>query len=186
MQYGGIMLTADHALAAAVTPRIFRIAAEDDVAVALEPLAAGDQVFVDSQTVTLRDAVPAGHKFALHDIAQGAPVLRYRARIGLATRAIATGEHVHSHNLATALAGEADYTFTAPAPVTATQRSPRTFQGHARPDGSVGTRNELWILPTVGCVGRLGERLAQRGNAMVAAMPQAQGRIDGVHAFNHP
>lgn len=186
MQYGATMPTVDQTLAAAITPRIFRVSAEDDVAVALEPLEAGDQVVVDTQTVTLRDAVPAGHKFALHDIAHGAPVLRYRARIGLATRAIATGEHVHSHNLATALAGEAAYSFTAPAPVTSAQGSTRTFHGYARPDGSVGTRNELWILPTVGCVGRLGERLAQRGNAMIAAMPQAQGRIDGVHAFNHP
>jgi hypothetical protein len=59
-----------------------------------------------------------------------------------------------------------------------------TFLGHVRPDGSVGTRNEVWILPTVGCVGRLGERLAQRGQAMIAALPDAQ--IDGVHAFNHP
>ncbi|MCY1673020.1 altronate dehydratase family protein [Novosphingobium sp. SL115] len=170
----------------ATTPRIFRIAAQDDVAVALEPLTAGEQVHVDGASVILRDDVPAGHKFALRDLTQGAPVLRYRARIGLATRAIATGEHVHSHNLATALAGEADYSFTAAAAAAPVQVSARTFRGFVRPDGSVGTRNELWILPTVGCVGRLGERLAQRGNAMIAAMPQAQGRIDGVHAFNHP
>jgi hypothetical protein len=61
--------------------------------------------------------------------------------------------------------------------------------GFARADGSVGTRNEVWILPTVGCVGRLGERLAQRGTAMVDLMRRTSLpglSIDGVHAFNHP
>lgn len=180
------MPTADMTIATSANPRAFRIADEDDVAVALEPLAAGETVPVSGRNVTLRDAVPAGHKFALRDLAAGAPVLRYRARIGIATQPIGIGEHVHSHNLATALAGEAAYSFTAPAPVVPPQESTRTFQGFARADGSVGTRNELWILPTVGCVGRLGERLAQRGNAMAAAITQAHGRIDGVHAFNHP
>lgn len=161
--------------------RVLRVAAEDDVAVALAPIAAGETVRIDGVDIVLRDAVPAGHKFALHAITAGAPVHRYRAPIGLATRGIAAGEHVHSHNVRTALSGELDYRFATAAERRLSDRwAGKGFRGYRRADGSVGTRNELWILPTVGCVGRLGERLAR------AAEARAAGRIDGVHAFNHP
>lgn len=170
--------------AANTAPVAIRTSLEDDVAVALRPLEAGEDVRVGDVTVHLRDAVGAGHKFAVVPIAAGAPVRRYRAPIGLATRDIAVGEHVHVHNVKTALAGERTYAFAgaqsepaAPAPADAPAR---TFRGYVRPDGSVGTRNEIWILPTVGCVGRLGERLAQRGNAIGAP------GVDAVNAFNHP
>lgn len=161
--------------------KIVRVAVEDDVAVTLTDVAAGAVVAVGDDRIVVRDAVPAGHKFAVRAITAGAPVLRYRAPIGVASRDIAIGEHVHSHNVHTALSGELDYRFDAPA----TRRlsdaySTKTFRGYRRADGAVGTRNELWILPTVGCVGRLGERLATASHA------RAAGRIDGVHAFNHP
>lgn len=163
-------------------PRVLRVAAEDDVAVALEPLAAGEAVDVDGQAVVIVDPVPAGHKFALRAVSICERVHRYRAPIGVATRAIARGEHVHSHNLSTALSGELDYRFVgvAKGEAAALPLSERSFRGYRRADGSVGTRNELWILPTVGCVGRLGERLAREGEGVAG---QA---IDGVHAFNHP
>lgn len=168
--------------AQAAIPQFFRVAQEDDVAVALTALDSGQSVEIDGQAITLRDAIPRGHKFALHPIAAGERVHRYRAPIGLATAPIATGEHVHSHNLRTGLSGEVTYTASdhpaarhATAPVVK-----RTFEGYLRPDGRVGTRNEIWILPTVGCVGRLGERLASKGEALFA------GRIDGINAFNHP
>ncbi|MET3471247.1 altronate hydrolase [Novosphingobium sp. 1529] len=166
-------------------PDALKIAPNDDVAVALQPLAAGQQVMIEGSAITLRQAIPAGHKFALAALAPGAAVHRYGARIGLATAPIAPGDHVHSHNVKTALGGELAYAFAAPAaPRAAHDGQTPHFMGYARADGRVGTRNEVWILPTVGCVGRLGERLAQRGQAMVAAMPGAA--IDGVHAFNHP
>jgi altronate hydrolase len=158
-----------------------QIANEDDVAVALHPLQAGQDVRVGAHVVTLMQDIPAGHKFALTPIKAGAAVRRYRAPIGIAQTDIAVGEHVHSHNLHTALAGERAYAFTRGIAAEAQVDEPaRQFMGYRRADGSVGTRNELWILPTVGCVGRLGERLAVSGNRMAAE------RIDGVHAFNHP
>jgi altronate hydrolase len=158
-----------------------QIADEDDVAVALHPLEAGQDVRVGAHVVTLTQDIPAGHKFALTPIKAGAAVRRYRAPIGIAQTDIAVGEHVHSHNLHTALAGERAYAFTGgKAAAAQVDEAARQFMGYRRADSSVGTRNELWILPTVGCVGRLGERLAVSGNRMAA------GRIDGVHAFNHP
>ncbi|MFC3213336.1 UxaA family hydrolase [Novosphingobium panipatense] len=159
---------------------VMKIGAEDDVAVALQPLEAGVDVKVDGEAIRLREAIPAGHKFAVAPIAAGAPVRRYRAPIGLARCDIAVGEHVHTHNVRTALSGEQAYAFTGSPPRVEATASSRTFRGYIRADGSVGTRNELWILPTVGCVGRLGERLAARAN-----LKQAPG-VDGVHAFNHP
>ncbi|MEE4454623.1 altronate dehydratase family protein [Novosphingobium resinovorum] len=159
---------------------VMRIAPEDHVAVALEPLEAGIDVVVDGQVVRLRDAIPAGHKFAVAAVTAGDPVRRYRAPIGLATRDIAVGEHVHVHNVRTALSGEKAYAFAGARAEAGPEGSARTFRGYVRPDGSVGTRNELWILPTVGCVGRLGERLAAKGNLMAGE------GVDGVHAFNHP
>ena len=107
--------------------RVVRVAAEDDVAVALAPIAAGERVRVDGAEVVVRDAIPAGHKFALRAVAAGAPVHRYRAPIGLATRDIAIGEHVHSHNVRTGLSGELDYRFTAPA----TRRLSDTYSGRS-------------------------------------------------------
>ncbi|MYM00102.1 altronate dehydratase [Novosphingobium sp. FGD1] len=157
-----------------------RTSEEDDVAVALRPLDPGAEVAVGGQAIRLLEPIPAGHKFAVAAIRAGQPVRRYRAPIGVAIQDIAVGEHVHVHNVRTALAGEKVYAFTGAGAETARERSTRTFKGYVRPDGSVGTRNELWILPTVGCVGRLGERLALHANGMAG-----QG-VDGVHAFNHP
>jgi altronate hydrolase len=160
----------------------FRVAQEDDVAVALAPLEPGDVVTVDGQAITLRDAIARGHKFALHTIPAGQKVLRYRAPIGLASQSIAAGEHVHTHNVRTQLSGELAYRAPdhAPATMAKAPQEARSFEGYRRADGRVGTRNEIWIVPTVGCVGRLGERLAR------AAEGEAHGRIDGIAAFNHP
>ncbi|WP_260929762.1 UxaA family hydrolase [Novosphingobium sp. 9] len=167
----------------ATIPEALRIAESDDVAVALKPLEKGQRTTCSDTSLILRDDIPAGHKFAVRAIEPGEAVHRYRAPIGTATRPIAAGEHVHSHNLATALRGEQGYVFTASAAPLSPSSDPTSgFAGYHRADGSVGTRNEVWILPTVGCVGRLGERLAARGNLLCAGMPQ----IDGVHAFNHP
>ena len=81
-------------------PRILRIAAEDNVGVALAALAVGETVVVDGRQVALAAPVPSGHKLALCAIAAGQKVIKYGAPIGSATRDIAPGDHVHSHNLA--------------------------------------------------------------------------------------
>lgn len=77
--------------------------ADDDVAVALRDLAVGESVRVrregDMAAINVRDAIPLGHKLALHDLAQGHAIRKYGEAIGAATRAIAEGEHVHVHNL---------------------------------------------------------------------------------------
>jgi len=149
----------------------------DDVATLLEDAGVGAQ----AAGVTLSEAVERGHKVARRAIAAGAPVRKFGYPIGRATRAIAAGEHVHAHNVATALGGTGAYRY-APAAVPAAATCPPVpaFHGYVRSDGRVGTRNEIWVLPTVGCVARTAERIAARAAAMLGD------RVDGVHAFTHP
>lgn len=157
-------------------PAFHRIHADDDVAVALRDAAAGETI----AGVSARTAIARGHKLALRPVAEGAPVRKYGFPIGLATQAIAPGHHVHSHNLATGLAGELDYRFDAAAALPAPIDDGRRFMGYRRADGRVGTRNEIWILVTVGCVAETARRIAAEAHQAF------RGRVDGVHAFTHP
>jgi altronate hydrolase len=147
----------------------------DDVAVALRPIATGETV----DGITARADIPAGHKLARHAVAKGEEVRKYGWPIGRATADIAPGDHVHVHNVATALSTREDYAWrpTAPEPL---PRTEATFQGYRRKNGRVGTRNEIWILCTVGCVARTAQRIAERANRAFA------GRVDGVYALTHP
>lgn len=155
--------------------RFLRIHDRDNVAVAVTALQKGETAL----GVTLQADIPAGHKFALTPIAEGEDVIKYAAPIGHATADIAPGDWVHTHNVKTNLSGTLEYTYT-PQPVA--QEAPRraAFMGYRRADGRVGTRNELWIIPTVGCVNAAAQALARRANEAFA------GRVEGVHCFTHP
>lgn len=161
--------------------QVVKVHSRDSVAVALAPLDAGRTIDVGGLSVTLRQDIPSGHKFALMDIAEGDEVLRYGFPFGRATAPIAPGEHVHSHNVRTALGLGGDYRFGAGEAIeAAAPPAPRTFQGYRRADGTVGTRNEIWIIPTVGCVGKTAERLATMASS---DLPPG---LDGVLALPHP
>jgi altronate hydrolase len=161
-------------------PAAFRITPRDDVAIALRDLHAGERVTVADVSITVRDAIPKGHKFALREIAASQPVCKFGWPIGSATANIPTGAHVHTHNVTTRLAGLDQYRYepTQRSEVSATP-APTTFMGYRRANGRVGTRNEIWVLCTVGCVGRTAERIARLASSRFA------GRVDGVHAFPH-
>ena len=155
--------------------KFIKITDRDNVAVALEPIQAGECIL----GVTLTEDVPAGHKFALCDIAEGENVVKYAFPIGHATKPIEKGTWVHTHNVKTNLSGLLEYTYN-PHPCAVEKDREATFEGYVREDGRVGIRNEVWIVNTVGCVNGTSktlERLAQ----------QAYGdRVDGVHCFVHP
>ncbi|WP_203310871.1 MULTISPECIES: UxaA family hydrolase [Sphingomonas] len=160
--------------------RALRVAPEDTVATMLDDGAAGEIVSVDGGSIALAEDVGRGHKVALVPIAANAAVLKYGSPIGRATQPIAAGRHVHSHNLATLLDATLDYRF-APQPPAALPSAPEaSFLGYPRADGRVATRNEIWILPTVGCVARTAARIAAH------AAPMVEGLVDGVHVFAHP
>ncbi|WP_373458652.1 UxaA family hydrolase [Sphingomonas faeni] len=142
----------------------------------IEDARAGESV----EGIVLRQDVGRGHKVALVDIPADAAIVKFGFPIGLATRAIGAGEHVHSDNLETSLAGTQSYAYTPVAAARPMLASRQTFEGYVRPDGSVGTRNEIWILPTVGCVARTAERIATKAAMLLG------NEVDGVHAFTHP
>lgn len=156
-----------------------RISPADNVAVALVELSPSSLAL----GVAIIDEIPAGHKFALRDIAAGADVVKYGCPIGSARAAIRAGEWVHTHNVKTKLADEIEYSYapSAPAKLPAADPSLR-FDGFLREDGRAGIRNELWIIPTVGCVNKMAERLASEASA---SLPPGCG-VDGVYAFTHP
>jgi altronate hydrolase len=135
-------------------------------------------VTIAGSTLTVADPIATGHKIALTPIAAGDDVRRYGWPIGRATQAIAAGSHVHSHNLVTKLSGEEPYRYDPTPMVAPAIGQAHGFRGYVRGDGSVGTRNQIWVIPTVGCVGRTAQRVA-----MAAA--KASG-IDDVLAFAHP
>ena len=114
----------------------------------------------------VRVELSTGHKHALVPIAKGEHVIKYGFPIGHATCDIAAGEWVHSHNLATNLSGTLEYTYTPiPSPMPGTEGTD-TFMGYLRPDGSVGIRNEVWIVNTVGCVNNTARILAEKTGAL--------------------
>ncbi len=154
---------------------------DDSVAVLVRARSAGDVVQLQEQQVTLRQDVPAGHKLARRAHAVGEVVVKYGMPIGAATAPIAVGDWVHSHNLSTRLSGAEQYAFSAAARVPQHDNtSTLTFDGYVRANGSVGTRNEVWIINTVGCVNTAAERIAQQARLRFA------NECDGVHAFAHP
>jgi altronate hydrolase len=157
-----------------------RIHAHDHVATLLEPVRAGDSVAADGISVIANTDIPKGHKIALADIAEGAEVVKFGFPIGRATASIRTGDHVHVHNLATGLSGTLDYGYHPADRPRSAAPAERSFLGYVREDGRVGTRNEIWILPSVGCVGRTAERIAAEAGRRHAD------EVDGVHAFPHP
>ncbi|WP_164101308.1 UxaA family hydrolase [Candidatus Laterigemmans baculatus] len=160
-------------------PAWLQIHPADNVIVAIDAIPAG----VEVNGVTTRQPIPAGHKIALRPIETGEHVFKYGFSIGAATRPISSGDHVHSHNLHSALDTNLEYEWRGPAPAGAAAAKPkvRQFQGFRRSDGRVATRNEIWIITTVGCVNMTAARIAER-----ARMEFAGRGIDGVYSFPHP
>ncbi|WP_033074461.1 UxaA family hydrolase [Sphingopyxis sp. MWB1] len=153
---------------------------QDNVAVLLEAVAADETVRLPGFDLTARQAIAPGHKIALSAIAAGEAIVKYGAPIGRATSVISPGEHVHSHNLVSTLKGDAPYVYAPQSRAMAFDAGERHFRGYRRADGRAATRNEIWILPTVGCVGTLAERVAR------TAQRRHAGRVDGIFAFKHP
>lgn len=168
-----------------------KIADSDTVAVAINALSKGEVVEVGSQKITLLTDIPAGHKFALKDIAKDEPVIKYGYPIGKADVAIPMGSHVHATNISTLLTEQGEYIYDkqASASYQALAAEKRknwegkvpTIQAYKRPNGKVGIRNELWIIPTVGCVNKIAENLIAWATEAFASYD-----YDGIHVWAHP
>ena len=160
-----------------------KINENDKVVVALKTIPAGETITVDVQgekrQITALEEIPAGHKMAICDIPAGAEVIKYGYRIGNAKEDIRAGAWVHTHNLKTALGDLLEYQYE-PVEVEEKRTEDVMFMGFERPDGKVGVRNEIWIVPTVGCVNNVATAIARQANRFV------KGTVEEVIAFPHP
>ena len=141
-----------------------KINANDNVAVVLaDVLTAGDVVEVDGQRVVVQQEVARGHKVALVDMCAGQQVVKYGYPIGHLTQAVNAGEWIHTHNLKSDLCDNLEYTYTPKSYDVEFQRDDNLrVMGYLRASGEMGIRNELWIVPTVGCVNGQAQAIAER------------------------
>lgn len=158
---------------------LIRIHPLDNMAVALEDIPTGETVTAGGSTVTARQAIPRGHKLALAAVPAGARIIKYGCTIGLAKADIAPGDWVHVHNVRTGLSEDGVYAYH-PRVGALPPVPPRTFQGYRRPDGRAAIRNELWVLPTVGCVNAIAQALVRENQHLTG------GTVEGLYAFPHP
>lgn len=152
----------------------------DSVVVCLRPFTKGETIEVDGKTITLLQDTPAGHKVLIADASQGTNIIKYGYPIGHAREDLKAGQWVNENNLKTNLSGTLTYEYH---PVDEKLNIPadnRTFQGYRRKNGEVGIRNEVWIVPTVGCVNGIAEHLASQ----LEKETNLEG-IDAVHAWHH-
>ena len=160
--------------------KYLRINPADNVAVAIVNLPAGEHLSVDGIEITLNEDIPAGHKFALKNFAEGENVIKYGYPIGHARMAKKQGDWMNETNIKTNLAGLLDYTYN---PIQVSLDIPHkdlTFKGYRRKNGDVGVRNEIWIIPTVGCVNGIIGQLAE------GLRRETEGKgVDAIVAFPH-
>ena len=159
--------------------KFIKIHENDNVAVALETIAQGETITVDDVTVTTVNEIPAGHKFALKDLPVGTPVVKYGFKIGNTTADVKAGEWIHTHNLKTGLGDLLDYSYEPKLPEEKFTEDV-TFMGYNRENGKVGVRNEIWVIPTVGCVNNIASKIAELSKGLVRE------NIEAVCAFPHP
>ncbi len=160
--------------------KFIKINPDDNVAVCLEAVLAGETVNIDGQLIRLQNDIPVGHKVALHSIAVNANIIKYGAPIGHALTDIAVGEHVHTHNLKTNLSGTIAYSFDQKLSEIRYAKCDLTFNGYRRNNGDSGIRNELWIVPTVGCVNGQAQQIIDLFKSEIH--PE---NIDAIEVFKH-
>ena len=130
---------------------VIRINQEDNVAVALRSIEKGESLVIGGSSLTTLEEIPQGHKVALKPVKAGEEVIKYGFRIGYAKENIDRGQWVHVHNIKTGLGDLLTYEYE-PVSGNLPEGGHAVFQGFRRTDGKAGVRNEIWIIPTVGCV----------------------------------
>ncbi len=155
---------------------------EDNIVVMIDEGKQGQLLSFNQQDLSLQQDVPRGHKVAIQAIRSGEPIIKYGFPIGIATQDIQKGEHVHLHNLRTTLNDQLAYQYQPIQKLSTPIDLPDpAVQLYRRQNGEVGIRNELWIIPTVGCVNAIAQRVRE---AFLQEIDQSC--IDGVHVFPHP
>ncbi len=165
--------------------RFLQIHPQDNVVVCLEELKKGESIALeDGRTITALQDIPAGHKILTKSVSKGENIVKYGNPIGHAIEDLAEGSWIHTHDIKTNLDGILEYRYEPDSSYIENKKSAMgtrkgTFKGFVRKNGKVGIRNEIWIIPTVGCVNNIATALAKEANAYV------KGSVDEVVAFTH-
>ncbi len=152
----------------------------DTVVVCLQAQKKGDVIAIDGKSINVNQDTPAGHKVLIVDTPQGTDIIKYGYPIGHAMKDLKAGDWVNEDNLKTNLSGTLEYTYNPVSEELNIKDEQRTFKGYVRKNGEVGVRNEIWIVPTVGCVNGIAEKLA----TMLKEETGCEG-IDSVYAWHH-
>ena len=166
-----------------VLATFLKINPADSVVVCLAPKKQGDIIDVDGKQITINQDTPAGHKVLIKDVKEGEDIIKYGYPIGHARQDLKAGDWVNENNLKTNLSGTLEYTYQpvdAKSDISHIKDDKRTFKGYVRKNGDVGVRNEIWIVPTVGCVNGIAERLAQK----LREETQCEG-VDAIWTWHH-
>lgn len=155
--------------------KFLRINKKDNVAIAIENIEKG---YSENGLTALSD-IPFGHKILLNNLKSGENIIKYGHSIGHVTMDLCKGSYIHSHNLKTNLSSIIDYSFNGDNDYSP-KNSGLTFNGYKRKNGKVAVRNEIWIIPTVGCVNKTAQELEKIAADIV------DDNFDGVFAFTHP
>ena len=159
-----------------------KIHVKDNVAVLIEAISKGEAMFVGAFSLVAQDNIDKGHKIALTNIKTGENVIKYGFPIGHAITDIKAGEWIHTHNIKTNLGEILDYKYHPEVHKKPLAVAGKTFEGFRRPNGKVGVRNEIWIIPTVSCVNRNIQLIAKYAMEKFKDAPN----IDGIYEFTHP
>ncbi len=163
-------------------PKFIKIHTNDNVAIAIARIAKDEKIVVDNVEIQILNDINQGHKIAIRNIEEGENIVKYGHIIGHATERIKVGEWVHSHNVKTNLSDIISYKYEHTDFLKSKELlNIPTFEGYKRKNGKVGTRNEIWIINTVGCVNTSAERIAKICNERYKSE-----NFDGVFAFAHP
>lgn len=163
-----------------ISTKYLRIHPDDNVAVAILPLKAGEEIAIDEFKFTLKQDIPSGHKFALKNLVQSEDIIKYGYPIGHLLEDKLQGDLLDHSNIKTNLAGLLDYTYNPEKENIEIEKQNLTFKGFRRKNGDVGIRNEIWIIPTVGCVNGIIEKLAEG----LRAETKGEG-VDAIVAYPH-
>ena len=157
-----------------------KINVADSVVVCLQAMKKGEIIEADGQSIILNQDTPAGHKVLIKDVKAGENIIKYGYPIGHATENLKAGDWVNENNLKTNLSGTLEYTYNPVNEVFSIKKENRHFKAYKRSNGDVGIRNEIWIVPTVGCVNGIAERLANQLRKETGCRD-----IDAICAWHH-
>ena len=152
----------------------------DSVVVCLQSMQQGQCIEVDGQIITINQDTPAGHKVLIKDAPAGTDIIKYGYPIGHAKEDLKAGDWVNENNLKTNLSGTLEYTYNPVKEELTIKKENRTFKGYVRKNGDVGVRNEIWIVPTVGCVNGIAERLAKQLREETGCKD-----VDAIYTWHH-